>query len=80
MKVSLQVCILWWEFVAKVDIDYEHCADWQTWSTAMGVSSKGGSWIIDLIVYLVFSVSNELRVARVALTLFRLYSLRLPAS
>lgn len=40
-----------------IDVDFDKCMDWRPWSTAMGVSAAGGSWIIDFIVYFLFSVS-----------------------
>lgn len=34
------------------------CADWTTWSTAMGVGNPGGSYIIEYIFFVLFSVST----------------------
>jgi chloride channel 3/4/5 len=34
------------------------CTDWSTWSDMMHVSSKAGSWIIEYIVFIMFSVST----------------------
>ncbi|GAB7351834.1 hypothetical protein MBLNU459_g2395t2 [Dothideomycetes sp. NU459] len=36
--------------------DYSQCPDWQSWSTSIGVHAKGGSWILDFIFYLFFSI------------------------
>ena len=33
------------------------CHDWRTWSSAMGVHSRGGSYIIEYFIFVVFSVS-----------------------
>lgn len=33
------------------------CQDWQLWSMGLGVQSKGGSYIINYIIYTVFAVS-----------------------
>ncbi|PNH42474.1 hypothetical protein VD0004_g4850 [Verticillium dahliae] len=32
------------------------CAGWTPWAKALGVASKGGAWIIEYIVFLIFSV------------------------
>lgn len=36
--------------------DYETCPDWQLWSQGMGVSSSAGSWIVNFVLYLAYSV------------------------
>ncbi|CAD0041706.1 unnamed protein product [Aureobasidium pullulans] len=36
--------------------DFETCPDWQLWSHGMGVSSSAGSWIINFVLYLAYSV------------------------
>jgi len=36
--------------------DYETCPDWQLWSHGMGVTSSAGSWIINFVLYLAYSV------------------------
>ncbi|KAF4551550.1 Voltage gated chloride channel-like protein 2 [Elsinoe fawcettii] len=36
--------------------DFGKCLDWRSWSKAMGVVNAGGAWIINLIVFLIFSV------------------------
>ncbi|KAF2277966.1 uncharacterized protein EI97DRAFT_449368 [Westerdykella ornata] len=36
--------------------EYAQCHDWHPWSTALGVASKGGSWIIEYIFFVVFSI------------------------
>jgi chloride channel 3/4/5 len=38
--------------------DYETCPDWQLWSHGMGVTSSAGSWIINFVLYLAYSVSS----------------------
>ncbi|KAK4503072.1 hypothetical protein PRZ48_006499 [Zasmidium cellare] len=35
---------------------YAECLDWRAWSTVMGVANKGGSYIIEYIAFVVFSV------------------------
>ena len=35
---------------------YAECADWRPWSTALGVNNKGGSYIIEYIFFVCFSV------------------------
>jgi chloride channel 3/4/5 len=42
--------------------DYETCPDWQLWSHGMGVTSSAGSWIIDFILYLAYSVCSGYQV------------------
>ncbi|KAI5253094.1 hypothetical protein E4T42_03043 [Aureobasidium subglaciale] len=36
--------------------DFETCPDWQLWSHGMGVTSSAGSWIINFVLYLAYSV------------------------
>ncbi|KAH7115043.1 chloride channel [Dendryphion nanum] len=36
--------------------EYSQCGDWHPWSRALGVTSKGGSWIIEYILFVVFSI------------------------
>ncbi|PSK46139.1 H(+)/Cl(-) exchange transporter 3 [Elsinoe australis] len=36
--------------------DFGKCMDWRSWSTAMGVSNQGGAWIMNFVVFLLFSV------------------------
>lgn len=38
--------------------EYSQCHDWHPWSNALGVTSRGGSWIIEYIFFVVFSVSS----------------------
>lgn len=38
---------------------YAECADWRTWAQSMGVNSKAGSYIIEYILFICFSVSAE---------------------
>lgn len=45
--------------------DFGKCMDWRSWSTAMGVSNQGGAWIINFVVFLVFSVSRDRRIGEV---------------
>lgn len=35
---------------------YAECPDWRPWSTVIGVANKGGSYIIEYITFVVFSV------------------------
>ncbi|EME45163.1 hypothetical protein DOTSEDRAFT_71014 [Dothistroma septosporum NZE10] len=35
---------------------YSQCADWNTWSAHMGITNKGGSYIIEYVVFVAFSV------------------------
>lgn len=37
------------------------CHDWRPWSTVLGVMNKGGSYIIEYIVFVLFSVRPLLR-------------------
>jgi len=41
--------------------DFETCPDWQLWSHGMGVSSSAGSWIINFVLYLAYSVRPPVR-------------------
>ncbi|KAF2228135.1 chloride channel [Elsinoe ampelina] len=36
--------------------DFGKCLDWRSWSKAMGIANAGGAWIINLIIFLIFSV------------------------
>ncbi|PNS16128.1 H(+)/Cl(-) exchange transporter 3 [Sphaceloma murrayae] len=36
--------------------DFGKCMDWRTWSGAMGVGNRGVAWVINFIVFSVFSV------------------------
>ena len=35
---------------------YAECADWRTWATAMGMGNKVGSYIVEYIFFIIFSV------------------------
>jgi chloride channel 3/4/5 len=35
----------------------DQCADWQEWGSAMGIGSVGGKWIVEYILFILFSVS-----------------------
>lgn len=37
---------------------YAACPDWRTWAIAMGVGNKGGSYIIEYLIFVMFSVSE----------------------
>ena len=37
---------------------YAECADWRTWATAMDVGNKVGSYVIEYVFFIVFSVSS----------------------
>jgi chloride channel 3/4/5 len=37
--------------------ELENCYDWRTWRTIFGVSSNGGGWMIEYVVFVAFSVS-----------------------
>ncbi|KAJ4369299.1 chloride channel [Didymella sp. IMI 355093] len=34
----------------------DQCADWQEWGSAMGIGSVGGRWIVEYILFILFSV------------------------
>ncbi|OAG04305.1 uncharacterized protein CC84DRAFT_1206025 [Paraphaeosphaeria sporulosa] len=36
--------------------EYAKCNDWHPWSTAMGIRSVGGGWIVEYIFFVLFSV------------------------
>lgn len=36
---------------------YAECRDWRTWATAMGISNKGGSYVVEYVLFVLFSVS-----------------------
>ncbi|KAK5169297.1 hypothetical protein LTR04_005735 [Oleoguttula sp. CCFEE 6159] len=36
--------------------EYAQCQDWNPWGAALGIASKGGSWIIEYIFFVVFSI------------------------
>lgn len=38
--------------------DLSQCHDWNFWSSALGVTSSAGSWIIEYIFFVGFSVSR----------------------
>jgi chloride channel 3/4/5 len=42
--------------------DYESCPDWRSWSSAMTVTSSAGSWFIDFILYLAYSVRLHMHI------------------
>ncbi|OTA39433.1 hypothetical protein BTJ68_00579 [Hortaea werneckii EXF-2000] len=50
---------------------YAECHDWRTWSTMLGVSNRGGSYIIEYIAFVLLSVAF----ATCASTLVNKYSL-----
>lgn len=37
----------------------DQCADWQGWGSAMGIGSVGGRWIVEYILFTLFSVSVD---------------------
>jgi chloride channel 3/4/5 len=37
--------------------EYSQCHDWHPWSSALGVASKGGSWFLEYLFFICFSVS-----------------------
>lgn len=37
--------------------ELSQCHDWHPWSNALGVASRGGSWVIEYLFFIVFSVS-----------------------
>jgi hypothetical protein len=51
------------------------CKDWRTWSDIMHVSSIAGSWIIEYIVFIIFSVSTLKFRFSVLPNIFRYYLL-----
>lgn len=36
--------------------ELSHCHDWHSWSSALGVHSTGGSWIIEYIFFIILSI------------------------
>ena len=48
--LSKTSCCIGYEEQAK-------CSGWRPWSTALGITSVGGKWFIEYLVYLVFAVS-----------------------
>ncbi|KAF2497913.1 hypothetical protein BU16DRAFT_548896 [Lophium mytilinum] len=36
--------------------EFSQCQDWHSWSSALGVHSIGGSWIVEYIFFVIFSV------------------------
>ncbi|KAF2875160.1 chloride channel [Massariosphaeria phaeospora] len=36
--------------------EYSHCHDWHPWSSALGINSLGGGWIVEYIFFVLFSV------------------------
>ncbi|KAF2465766.1 uncharacterized protein BDR25DRAFT_269848 [Lindgomyces ingoldianus] len=36
--------------------EYSHCHDWHPWSSALGVKSVGGGWIVEYIFFILFSI------------------------
>ncbi|KAF2187313.1 hypothetical protein K469DRAFT_705006 [Zopfia rhizophila CBS 207.26] len=36
--------------------EYSHCHDWHPWSSALGVKSVGGGWIVEYIFFISFSI------------------------
>ncbi|KAF2001552.1 chloride channel protein 3 [Amniculicola lignicola CBS 123094] len=36
--------------------EYSQCHDWHPWSSALGIYSKGGGWIVEYIFFVLFSV------------------------
>ncbi|KAI9706802.1 MAG: hypothetical protein M1820_004773 [Bogoriella megaspora] len=49
------------------------CKEWQSWSSALGVRSKGGSWTIEYMFFILFSVLFAV-VASVLVTVYALYA------
>ncbi|KAF2836657.1 hypothetical protein M501DRAFT_1018548 [Patellaria atrata CBS 101060] len=37
--------------------EFAKCKDWSTWGNAWGIGSAGGSWIVEFIVFIVFSTA-----------------------
>jgi chloride channel 3/4/5 len=37
----------------------DQCADWQEWGSAMGIGSVGGRWIVEYILFILFSVGSD---------------------
>lgn len=42
--------------------EYSQCKDWHPWSSALGIHSVGGSWVVEYIFFVVFSVCWSLRI------------------
>jgi len=39
--------------------DIAMCSDWKEWGPALGVSSAGGSWLVEGLLFVIFSVSRS---------------------
>lgn len=50
--------------IAPTDrIETELCSDWRDWSRAVGVESRGGSYVVEYLFYILFSVSLRPKMA-----------------
>lgn len=38
--------------------EYSQCSDWHPWSSALGIHSVGGGWIVEYIFFVLFSVCS----------------------
>lgn len=40
----------------RLMIEQEYCSDWNTWATALNVTSKAGGYVVSYIFYILFAV------------------------
>lgn len=55
--------------------DYSKCLDWTPWGKAFGISSTEGTFMIEYILYILFSVTNSPSVLWLSLTVIRSFLL-----
>lgn len=60
--------------------EYVQCQDWVSWSNALHVTSAGGTWFIEYIFFVVYSVSLVPPIHIIWLRCFRLYLQRVRVS